>query len=178
MYSPASLLAIVALCYTTYTLALPAPADLTSPVSSIPSHLTTVPASPTVQLQNTTRNPPNFLGIECYHLLPDTVNLETCQPLFASLLQAGDAYEERKWWNGWHFRRGLDPCTITLSSPDRKDRRVSISLADVVVFTTEVLRTCRETGTGGADTFRGTWRVAVTRFPLDDAAAVNRKSLD
>ena len=177
MYSLVSLLAIVIVCYTTYTLALPAPADLTRPVSFLSSNLTTLPALPTIKLQNTTLNPPNFLGVECYHLVPNTVDLEDCQPLFASLVQSGDVYKERNWWNGWHFRRGVDPCTITLSSPDRKDRRVSISVADMVVFATDVLRTCRETGTGGANTFRGTWRVVITRVPLE-AAALDRVLLE
>lgn len=53
---------------------------------------------------------------------------------------------------------------------------MSVSVAEVVVYASEVLGACGEgeageagagTGTGGANTFRGRWRVAVSRFPLD-----------
>lgn len=64
---------------------------------------------------------------------------------------------------------GTDPCTITVFSPDRKERRVRISAAEMVVYAEGVLKTCAETGTGtgGANTFRGSWRVAVTRNPIE-----------
>ncbi|CAF9941437.1 MAG: hypothetical protein ALECFALPRED_009141 [Alectoria fallacina] len=170
MYPPIALLSILLLLLhpTTLALILPAPAHLTPP---FPLPSTT---SPTLNTSS------NFLGIECYHLQPYTIDLTTCQPLFAAMLRSGggDVYAAHQYGNGWRFRKGAEPCTITLLSPERTDRRVSVSVADVVVYATEVLGACcgeagpgagtgTGTGTGGANTFRGRWRVAVSRFPLD-----------
>lgn len=177
MYPAISLLAILLLRSTPHALALPALADLTSPLSLMSSNPTTNFELPRTRQQNNTNYSSNFLGVVCYHLVPDTVDLHLCQPLFARLMQRGNPYEEMAWWNGWHFRRGIEPCIITLSSPVRQDRRVRISLADVVVYASEVLRTCQETSTGGANTFQGTWRVVVTRYPLE-AAAMNSSLSD
>lgn len=173
MYTPISLFAIGFLCCT-HALAFPAPAGLTSPIVSLIASNQTTTADPAsiIRLQNTTttHNPANFLGIECYHLLPNTVTLASCQPVFAQLFRGGDVYKERGWWNGCRFREGIEPCTIAISSPDRKDHRVRISLADVVVYATQVLQTCTEEDTGGAYTFQGSWRVVVTRDPIVEAA--------
>ncbi len=166
MYSPVSLLAICILYYTTQGLVLPASSDLARPVSLISSNQTTTSNLATIRLQNTTHNPVNFLGVHCYHLLPDTVDLEMCQPLFAWLLHDFDAYKEKRYWNGWRFQRGSNPCTIALSSPDRKDSHVRMSMAAIVMYATEVLQTCRETSTGGANVFDGNWRVAITKYAL------------
>lgn len=177
MYSPVSLLAIALISRTTHALAPPTPADLASPASLTSSNLTSTPGSATIgRLQNITQDPADdFLGVHCYHLpLPsDTVNLELCQPLFARLLRDGNVYEERGWWNGWLFRRPGEPCTVALSSPERRDLRVRISLAEVVVFAMEVLQTCSENGVGGANTFQGEWRVVVTRNPLASASTLS-----
>ena len=157
----------------------PAPAPLTAPLTApLPLPLpSTTTSSPPLNSSS------NYLGIECYHLLPYTLSLTTCQPLFAALLstsssRGGDAYTPHQYRNGWRFRRGVEPCTITLLSPERTDRRVSVSVAEVIVYASEVLGACADgeageggqgtgTGTGGANTFRGRWRVAVSRFPLD-----------
>lgn len=138
---------------------------LRTSISLIPAtnrSTTTIPAP-----HNNPNSSTNYLGVECYHLAPDTVDLLACQPLFARLFRDGRAYEEMSWGNGFRFRSGGEPCVVTLSSPDRKDRVVSISKADVVLYATEVLESCE---TGGASTFERGWRVAVTRFPVFDGA--------
>lgn len=76
----------------------------------------------------------------------------------------GHVYEGRSVRNGMRLRVGTDPCAIMVSSPNRGDRQIILSWATVVVLATEVLQGC---DTGGAYTFRGTWRVAVTRLPID-----------
>ena len=172
MYSAIYLLAILLRYYTTHVHAhaLPALADPTSPPLTSLNLTTTFASTTTTQLQQNTTNPSsNFLGVECYHLLPETVDLIACQPLFARLLRDGRAYEEVQLRNGFRCQTGVDPCTIMVSSPDRRhDRRVSISMADLVVFATEVLETC---ATGGAYVFRGNWRVVVTKYPYVPVAA-------
>lgn len=182
MHSPTFLLAIVLPSCTTHAFAFPSPADLTSPIVSLTSSNQTTTSEPAtvIQLQNTTttHNPVTFLGIDCYHLPPHTVDLSACQPVFAHLFRQGDVYTEKEWWNGCRFREGIEPCTIAISSPDRKDRRVRLSLADVVLYATQVLETCREMGTGGANVFQGNWRVVVTRDPIVGAAAPNGGLVD
>lgn len=172
MYSAISLLAIFLEYYTIHALAPPTLADLTNPVPSTSLNLTTAFGSTTARLQpNNIDHSSNFLGVECYHLLPDTVSLISCQPLFARLLQNRRAYEQSSLRNGFRVRRGIDPCTVMLTSPDRRgDRRVRIALAEVVVYASEVLRTCQENDTGGAYVFQGNWRVVVTKYPLEIAA--------
>jgi len=135
-------------------------------------HSTSTSFVATVQPHNITYSPLTFLGVDCYHLYPDEVNLGLCQPVFAKMMQDGNPYEEHNWWNGWQFRTGRrGPCTITMSSeaPHDRDRMVRISKAAIIVFATEVLETCQETSTGGANTFQGAWKVAVTKYPLERA---------
>ena len=50
-------------------------------------------------------------------------------------------------------------------------------MADIVTYATEVLQTCQETSTGGANTFQGTWRVVVTRDVVSGAAAASQSGL-
>lgn len=168
MYSAIYLLAILLPYYTTHAHTLPALTHPTSPVPLTSLNQSTTSASTKTHLQQNTTNPSsNFLGVECYHLLPDTVNLVACQPLFTKLLRDGRAYEEVQLRNGFRSQTGTDPCTIMLSSPDRRhDRSVRVSMADLVVLATEVLNTCKEEETGGAYVFRGKWRVVVTKFPI------------
>lgn len=172
MYSAIYLLAILLRYYTTHAHALPALTDPTIPVlvplTSLNQSTTFAPTTTQLQQQNTTDSSSNFLGVECYHLLPDTVDLIACQPLFAKLLRDGRAYEERNLYNGFRCQMGIEPCVIMVSSPDRRhDRRVRISLAEMVTFATEVLINCLENETGGANVFRGDWRVVVTKYPIN-----------
>lgn len=130
--------------------------------------------------RNTTIQPLNFLGVECYHLLPETVTLLTCQPLFARLVEGGDVYEKLHLWNGWICKASHESCVIKIESPARQDRRkrVSISLAQIIRYATEVLETCRETQTGGANVFEGSWRVVVTRDVLPRVSVTDDSLLD
>lgn len=48
---------------------------------------------------------------------------------------------------------------------------IRVSIADVYMHASEVLRTCWEGGTGGANTFQGRWKVEVTKYPLDRVAS-------
>ncbi len=50
---------------------------------------------------------------------------------------------------------------------------IRVSIADVYMYASEVLRTCREGGTGGANTFQGGWKVEVTKFPVERAVFDN-----
>ena len=170
MYSAIYLLAILLRYCTTHAHAFPALANPTSPVPLTSLNLNATFTLTTIQQkqQNTTHSSSNFIGVECYHLLPDTVNLISCQPLFARLLQGGRAYEEITFRNGFRCLDSIDPCVITVSSPDRRhDHTVRISIAELVVFATEVLETCKENETGGANVFRGNWRVVVTKYPVN-----------
>lgn len=174
MYLAISLLAILLSYYTAHAHTLPSlpnptnPFPLTSP-NPPPTYNSTTTPQPQQQ-QNTTTTPlsSNFLGIECYHLIPSTVTLLACQPLFAKLLSMGDAYEENYFRNGFQARINQNPCTLSLSSPDRKlEHNVRVAMADMVIYATEILEECTEIGTGGAYVFRGSWRVVVTRDPVD-----------
>ncbi len=144
MYSQLSLL-ISALIYSTiHSLAVFKPPDLIISPTSLPdtNNLNTTFSVATIQhpRTNISDSPSNFLGVNCYHLLPaDTVNLGTCQNLFAHLFRGGDAYEEHDWWNGWRFRLGWQPCTITLSSPDKQDRMVKMSTAEVGSYFSDLI---------------------------------------
>lgn len=126
------------------------------------ANLTTARGSIARHTQNTTSSPADFLGVECYHLKPEIIDLHTCQPLLTSIFEAGHVYEKNSFPNGWYFRKGNNPCIIKLESPAREDRyaRISISIAEIVRYTTEVLENCE---TGGANNFLGSWRVVVTR---------------
>lgn len=128
--------------------------------------------------RNITSGPLTFLGVDCYHLLPDTVTLETCQPLFAKLVNAGSVYEKYRLYDGWSFRAVNEPCFIKIENPIREQRRerVSLSMADILMYATEVLRTCQEPGTGGSNTFKGAWRVVVTKHPVRFGKATGRLS--
>ena len=108
-------------------------------------------------------HPLTFLGITCYHLLPTRVTLQTCQPLFAALVQAGDVYTPYPIRNGWVFQSGYEPCVIRIESSAREDRgkSVRVSMSQVVLLATEVLETCRGVGSGGANGFEGSWRLVV-----------------
>ncbi len=139
------------------------PADINRPISLARDNMTTSPEAATTRTRNITYSPENFLGVDCYHLQPSTVSEISCQSLFAKLVERGDPYEERDLPNGWRFRHGHDPCVIMLSSPSREDRRVKITAAHMLLYATEILRTCQESSTGGAYTFVGTWQLVVTR---------------
>ena len=92
------------------------------------------------------------------------------------MVRHGDIYERISLANGWWFQSGSEPCFIKIFSPDRDDRfqRIVTSKADIVGYATEVLQTCTETGTGGANTFHGSWRVEVSRERLKMAPAAGR----
>ena len=124
-------------------------------------------ALPEIAWANLTYKPDNFLGVDCYYLQPATVDLLTCQPLFAKLVEGGQVYTKERFRNGKQFRYGYEPCTIMLSSTTRGDRSVEISMIQIILYATEVLQTCQETSTGGANTFQGTWQVIVTRDPIE-----------
>jgi hypothetical protein len=157
------LLIVSVLVFTNHATPL-VPANIHRPISLARDDLTTSPeAAATTRTRNITYGPGNFLGVDCYHLQPSTVSENLCQPLFAKLVERGDAYEERDLPNGWRFRHGHDPCVIMLSSPSRKDRRVKITAAHMLLYATEILQTCQESSTGGAYTFVGTWQLVVTR---------------
>lgn len=174
MYRSHNLLFVLALTIlVTNPLAIPTLPGVTHYTSLPQSNSTTTSSVATALPHNTTHSPLTFLGVDCYHLLPDTVNLISCQPLFAKMLQEGNPYEQHNWWNGWQFRTGRrGPCTITLSSaaPDDHRRMIRVSIADVMTYATEVLQSCQESRTGGANTFEGSWKVEVTKYPLDRAA--------
>jgi len=161
-FSFTTLLIVSTLVFTNHATA-PMPADFTKPISLPRDDLTISPEAATTRTRNMTYNPGNFLGVNCYNLQPSTVTLTACQPLFAKLVEGGGAYEERSLRNGWRYRHSHDPCVIMLSSPSRKDHRVKISAAHMIMYATEILQTCQESSTGGAYTFVGTWQLVVTR---------------
>ncbi|KAI4192832.1 MAG: hypothetical protein LQ350_008551 [Teloschistes chrysophthalmus] len=112
-----------------------------------------------------------FLGTMCYHLLPDTVTLEACSPLFDTIFGDPRVMMPREQYNGWRFMLPQKKCTLMIASPNiREDKRVMISLAEVVSHAIEVLRFCdgtaSGTGTGGSYTFQGRWQVVVTKDPV------------
>lgn len=164
---PQALLILSALVFSgILTLAIPASTDTNSATSLLRLNLTTSSPVDTTRSRNITEGPLGFLGVDCYHLEPDTVNQQLCQTTFAKMLRRGEAYETQQWWNGWQFRASSRaPCTITLSSPLRDDRRrmIGISIADIIQYAIEVLESCQ---TGGANTFDGAWRVEVSKDPL------------
>lgn len=137
--------------------------DNNKPVSLAQENLTTIFEATATHSQNITHNPQNFLGVNCFYLKPETVDLTDCQPLFARLVAYGHVYDEQSVPKGWFLRYNNHPCIIRVTSPTRADRRVKISMMDVILYTTEIIETCRETGTGGAYTFQGTWQVQVSR---------------
>lgn len=118
--------------------------------------------------RNITSRPLTFLGVDCYHLLPDTVTLHTCQPLFTKIFEAGHVYDKMRLYDGWFYQAGSEPCVIKIENPIREERRqrVSLSMAEIVLYATEVLRTCQDPGSGGSNTFEGAWKVVVTRNPV------------
>ena len=140
------------------------------------TNLTAIPNTSLIWTQSLVDTPNNFLGVECYHLEPETVTREACQPLFDRLFVGGHVYEERQMSNKRLFRFAYDPCVIMISSPTRGDRRVTLSIADVVLYAIEVLRACEKISTGGAYTFKGTWQVVVTRNPTQIAHLDNTMS--
>lgn len=174
IYHSHTLLSVSALIIiVTHALAVPTLADVTHYTSLPQSNATTTSSVATAPPHNITHSPLTFLGVNCYHLLPDTVDLTSCQSVFANMLREGNIYEQHNWWNGWQFRTGRrGPCTITLSSaaPEDHFRMVRVSIAEVMMYATEVLQSCRETRTGGANTFEGSWKVEVTKYPLERAA--------
>ena len=109
-----------------------------------------------------------FLGVDCYNLLPDTVSIIACQPLFARLVARGRVYEKVRLYDGYRFQAGYDPCVIKIENPDREERRhpIRISMAQMISYATEVLETCRNPGCGGSNNFDGSWRIVVTRKGL------------
>ena len=139
-----------------------------SPIANLTANYDPV----TNQSSNSTTNSLTFLGVDCYHLLPDTVDLLMCQNAFADLYRGGHVYEEVSLYNGWFYRTQRDPCTIKIANRSKQERhdRVSISVADIVSYATEVLEECQ---TGGANTFKGNWQVVVTRNPVNELNSKN-----
>ncbi|KAI4169979.1 MAG: hypothetical protein LQ343_005289 [Gyalolechia ehrenbergii] len=115
---------------------------------------------------NTTSSPLNFLGVNCYHLSPDErVTPHQCQRLFEYLCSSGDIYQKYNIHNGWIYKappptKPEDTCIVRVASPDRQDRKVMLSFADIVRYSSDVLRECEM---GGANTFEGKWSVIVTK---------------
>ncbi|KAL9005079.1 MAG: hypothetical protein Q9188_002126 [Gyalolechia gomerana] len=115
---------------------------------------------------NTTSSPLNFLGVNCYHLSPaERVTPNQCQRLFQYLFSSGDVYRKYSIHNGWIYKAPPpttpeDACIVRVASPDRQDRNVILSFADIVQYSSDVLRECE---TGGANTFEGEWSVIVTK---------------
>ena len=114
---------------------------------------------------NTTLHPLTFVDIRCYHLLPETVDLHDCQPLFDRLFADGNVYQKQRMWNGWTFKSGYSRCIIRIETPVQSERRVgvSLSIAEIVTFAIDVLKTCRASKSGGFYVFEGSWRVGVSR---------------
>lgn len=156
------LLVISSLVFTNHATPLE-PADINRSISLAKSNVTASSEAATTPTRIITYSPGNFLGINCYHLQPSTVSENSCQPLFAKLVEHGDAYKEKEYPNGWRYQPGHDPCVIMLSSPSRKDRRVKITAAHMLLYAMEILQTCQESSTGGAYTFVGNWQLVVTR---------------
>ena len=152
--------------------------DNTRPASLQVENLTRAFEATATRLGNVTYNPKNFLGVNCFYLKPETVNLAACQPLFERLVSRGHVYDEQNVPNGWRLQYAYEPCVIVVASPTRGDRRVKISMMDIIIYTTEVLNTCRETSTGGAYTFQGTWRVQVTRNPVEETFGQGNLAMD
>ena len=117
------------------------------------------------QPANLTSHPLTFLSVTCFHLLPNTVSLHDCQPVFKQLVSGGRVYNQRELYNGWTFQRPHTPYIIEISSTSPEDRRktVQISIAMIITHATAVLRDCESSGSGGAMTFEGKWRVIVSR---------------
>ena len=151
MYRSFLLLPILFLTY--FTHAAPAPPNTNTPLSL---------AHPAHHPINST-NDINFLGVDCYSLDPAvaSISLLECQPLFAWMMSGGDVYQPHTFWNGWRFKKaGHDPCLVTITSRNTKDKSVRISYANIVLKAHEVLEQCR---TGGANDFGGNWSIMVTR---------------
>ncbi|KAL8770941.1 MAG: hypothetical protein Q9203_005908 [Teloschistes exilis] len=111
-----------------------------------------------------------FLGPMCYHLLPATVTLQACNPIFDTIFADPRVMIPKELYKGWRFMLPNRECTLMIDSPAREDKRVNISLAELVSHAIEVLRFCDAsasgTGTGGSYTFKGRWQVIVTRDPV------------
>lgn len=158
------------------TAALPnlAPATSLIPFRSEPSRIANLSSLET-RPGNEISPSPNFIGVECYHLDPqrDMITRQSCQWLFDNLVSGGHVYEEKLWYNNFRFYSRHHDCTIKIYSPTREDRylRISLSLAQIMLYAIEVLDDCRESGTGGANVIQGDWRVAVSRDVLNDILA-------
>ena len=177
MYTRLLVVALPALVSVTRALRLP----VSSLEIQLPSSSTnlTINHDPTMtQPANSTSNPLTFLGVYCYHLLPDTVDIQMCQTAFAALYRGGHVHDKIKMYNGWFYKMQHEPCTIKIANTSEKERhdRVSISMAEIVRYATEVLEECRHPGSGGANTFEGNWQVVVTRNPIKDP--IPRNDLD
>ena len=115
---------------------------------------------PVTEPFNSTLNPLNFLGVQCYHIQPATVTLNDCQSLFAMLVREGNVYEEKEFQSRSRFRYPRTHCSVMIFSPYREDKRVKLSVMGLIKYATEILEECRD---GGANTFQGSWQVVVTR---------------
>ena len=169
------ILSVTLLCAAMATpLAIPSARTSIARISKT-NHL--VPLAANYAARNTTSHSLTFLGVTCYNLLPDTVSIVTCQSLFAKLVEAGHVYDKVRLYNGYHFQSGYDPCVIKVENPDREERRhpVSISMAQMIMYATEVLETCQFPGTGGSNTFDGSWRLVVTRKRLRPSRPTDRQ---
>ena len=161
---PAGMLTML-LIATTQTAIIPAPHIPPPPIPIMGS--TDNIHSQTPQPNDTSPSSLKFLGVDCYYLSPEKepVSLLSCQPLFASLVQKGHIYKPGRFYNGFNFKHGQDPCTIKIFSPAKEDRlsKIYLSVSQIISYTTEVLHTCQGTGTGGANVFEGSWRISVSR---------------
>lgn len=170
-------LTIALLFATTHSARLPNHALPTLPIvsftseSSRPGNLSSLESHPGNEM------PPsvNFIGVECYSLdrQRDIVTRQTCQPLFDNLVSRGRVYEARSWYNNFLLRYRDYDCTIKIYSPLREDRhsKIFLSMAQIILYATEVLDSCRESGTGGVNVIQGDWRVAVSKDVLRDTLA-------
>ncbi|MCJ1451761.1 hypothetical protein MMC28_002101 [Mycoblastus sanguinarius] len=119
-----------------------------------------------------TNNPSNAIG--CYNLLPETVDLKSCQPTFDQLQKRPGASDQRLWGSSGVrlFYFGSPPCNIVLRSTTQGLSTVPLSVIDVVSFAAEVLDTCRVISTGGFNHFWDTWRVEVSRDRIQAGSSV------
>ena len=165
-------LAIVLFSMNTYTARLPNPSltPFTSG-SSRKADLSLLEA----HSGNKTSPSLNFIGVDCYHLDPhrDLVTRQTCQLLFDSLISHGQVYQVKSWYNNFRFYSRNNECTIKIYSPTKRDRysRINLSLSQIMLYAIEVLDSCKDSGTGGANVIQGDWRVAISRDVLKDVVA-------
>ena len=168
-------LSVTLLCAATAT-SLATPSTRTS-IAGISKTIGLAPMAANHAARNITSHSLTFLGVTCYNLLPDAVSTGTCQSLFAKLVMAGHVYDKVKLYDGYHFQSGHDPCFIKVENPDHEERRrpVSISMAQMILYATEILETCQFPGTGGSNTFDGNWRIVVTRKRLRPSRPSSRQ---